>query len=100
MAVLIHRAPQRVALLIDRDEDFIQVPLLTRPGTPPPPLIGVWLAKLATPLAHGFIRDDDATDKQQFFHVPVAERKTAIQPDGVADDLTRKSVVFIEIRRG
>ena len=86
--------------LVDRDEYVIQVPLITRPGTPATELIGVWLAKLATPLAHGFIRDDDAPDEQQFFHVRVAERKANIQPDGMADDLSRKPIVFIEIRRG
>ena len=32
-------------------------------------------------------------------HIPVTEREAEIQPDGVADDRTRKSVVFVEIGR-
>jgi hypothetical protein len=97
--VLIHRPPQIMPYLVDRDEHFIHMPLITRPGTPATPLIGVLLAKLAAPLANGCVRDDDATDEQEFFHVPVAERKAEIQPDGVADDLTREPVVFVEIGR-
>jgi hypothetical protein len=29
-----------------------------------------------------------------FFHVTMAERKTAIEPDGVADDLPREPMMF------
>jgi hypothetical protein len=99
-AVLIHGPPQIVPLLINRDEDLIQVPLITRLGTPAAQVIRVLLAKLAAPFTNGFVRDDDATDEQELFHVAMAQREAEIQPDGVADDLPREPVVFIEIGRG
>jgi hypothetical protein len=63
-AVLRHRSPQSVPLLGHRDAYGIHGLLLTRPGTRATALMGVWLAQCATPLAHGFVRDDDTTDAQ------------------------------------
>src|SRR3989442_477063 len=99
-AILIHRPPQSVLLVGHRDAYGIHVPLLTRPGTPAPALMGIRLATFATPHAHGFVRAEDTTDAQQCFHVPVAERKAAIPPDGVAGDLPRQPMLFREMRRG
>jgi len=99
-AILIHGPPQIMPLLIHRDENLIQVPLITRLGTSAAQVMRILLAKLAAPVAHGFVRDDDAADEQDLFHVAMAQREAEIQPDGVADDLTREPVVFIEIGRG
>ena len=49
-AVLIHRSPEIVPLLVDCDEYLIQMPFVARPGASPPKLIGVLLAELAAPL--------------------------------------------------
>jgi hypothetical protein len=99
-AVLIHGPPQIVPLLIDRDEDLIQVPLIPWLRTPAAQVIRILLAKLAAPFADRFVRDDHTTDEQELFHVAMAEREAELQPDGMADDLTREPVVFIEIGRG
>src|SRR5262245_52279219 len=45
-AVLIHRPPQIMPFLVDRNEHFIQVPLIPRPGTPATEGIGIGLAEL------------------------------------------------------
>jgi hypothetical protein len=45
------------------------------------------LPELATPLPDGFVRHNDPTNEQEFFHITMAQRKAKIQPDGVADDL-------------
>ena len=100
IAVLIHRPPQIVTLTMNGQKDFIQVPFVTRPRAAAPELIRILLAKLATPLTDGFVGDNDATDEQELFHVPVTEGEAEIEPGRVADDLTRKPVVFVEIRRG
>ncbi len=47
------------------------------------------VGQLQRPLAHGFLADDDAARGQQFVHHAQAERKAEIEPDGVADDLSR-----------
>jgi hypothetical protein len=100
VSLLIHSALQIVAFAIDRQEDLVQMPFVPWPGTQPPKLIRILLAKLPAPLADRFVGDDDPTDEQQFFHIAVAEREAEIEPDRVADDLTRKPVMFVEIWRG
>ena len=64
------------------------------------PLIGALLAEFAAPLADGLVGDDDAADKEEFFHSTVAQRKAEVPPDGVADDLSRKPMMLIQIGRG
>jgi hypothetical protein len=100
IAVLIHRPPEIMALAIYREEDLVQVPFVTRPGALVTQLVGILLAELAATFADGLIGHDDPTDEQDFFHVTMAERKTEIQPDRVADDLPREPMMFIEIGRG
>jgi hypothetical protein len=94
-AVLLHRPPQIVALLVERDEYLIQVPLVAWAGTPTPELIGILLPKFVTPLADRFIGHCDTTNKQEFFHVAVAEAESVVEPDAMADDLRREAVVLI-----
>ena len=98
MAVLIHRPPEVVALAIDGEKDLIEMPFVTGLRTPMAELIGILLAKFATPFPNRFIRDDDATGKQQLFDIPVAEAEAEVQPDAMADDLGRETVVLISVR--
>jgi len=86
-----------VAFTIDRQEDLVEVPLITWPRKPATELIRVLLAKLTAPFADRFVRHDHTTDEQQFFHVAVAERKAEIQPDGVADDLSWEPMMCARI---
>jgi hypothetical protein len=39
-------------------------------------------------------------DKEQLFHVTMAEREAAIEPDGAANNLPREPVMFVRIGRG
>jgi hypothetical protein len=55
------------------------------------------LAELAAPLADGFVGDDDPTGEQQLFDVPIAEAEAVIEPDAVADDLGRETMMFIRV---
>jgi hypothetical protein len=48
MALLIDRPPQVVPLAMDGEEDFIQMPLIARPGAPPSELIGIGLSEFPT----------------------------------------------------
>ena len=57
--VVIDSAPQVMTLAIDRQEDFIQMPFVTRARPAVLQLIGVVLPKLETPLPDGFMGDVD-----------------------------------------
>jgi hypothetical protein len=65
----------------------------------PPELISILLPKLATPLPDGFIRHDHPADEQEFFHVTVAQTEAVIQPDAMADDLSREAVILVSAGR-
>ena len=97
IVVLIHRAPQVMALAMDRKEHFIQVPLIARARTPPSQPMGVVLPKLPTPLADGFVGHRDAAFEQEFFHVAVAESEAIGEPDPMADDFAGEAVVFVTL---
>ena len=95
LLVGIHRPPQIVPLTLDRQKHFIQMPLAAGLKPPMPELLRIGLAELATPLADGFIRDGDATGKQQFFHIAVAQPEPEIEPDRRADNLGREPMALV-----
>jgi hypothetical protein len=84
-----------VTFALDRQKYLIHMPLITRPRTPPTELVRVLLTKFATPLADRLIRYDYTTFQQQLFYITEAEAEAKIQPDGVANDFGRKTVVFV-----
>jgi hypothetical protein len=100
LAVLIHCPPQIMPYLVDRDEHFIQMPLITWPETPATEGIRIRLAKLAAPLADRFVRHEDTTDEQELFDVAMAEREAEREPDRVANDLAWESMMFVGIGGG
>ena len=51
--VLVDSSPQVMPLTMNGEKHLIQVPLVTRPGSSAPQLIGIVLPELATPLAEG-----------------------------------------------
>jgi len=61
--VLIYGPPQIVMFAFDREKYFIEVPLITGPRTTATELIGLRLAKLATPLPDGLVGHDHAALK-------------------------------------
>ena len=99
-AVLIRGAPQIVPLPIDREKHLITVPLVAWLGAPALQLIGILLAKCATPLADGLIGRDHPTNKEKFLHIAVAEAELIIQPDPMADNLGRKAAVLVTVGLG
>ena len=45
------------------------------------------LTELATPVANGFVSDEDASIQHHLLYVAIAEGERVVQPDAVADDL-------------
>jgi hypothetical protein len=97
--ILIHRPPQIIPFTVDGEKDLVQVPLVTWLGSSMTELIGICLAKLAAPLPDGFVRHDHPADEQEFFHVAVAETEAEVQPDAMADDLSREAVILVSAGR-
>ena len=90
--VLVHGAPEILALTVDRDEDFVQKPPIaesTLSALQPPGVVG---AELRAPLPNGFIRHDNAPFGQQILDIPEAQTVSVVQPHGVADDVRRKAM--------
>jgi site-specific DNA recombinase len=73
------------------------MPFVPGPRAPTTQLIGVLLAKLATPLANGFIGHENSADKEQLFDIPVVETKVEVQLYSVADDFSGKAVFLVSI---
>jgi hypothetical protein len=71
--LLIHGTLQIVTFSLDRQKHLVHMPLVARPGASAAQLIRVLLAKLAAPLADGFIGHDHSTFKQELFHIPKAQ---------------------------
>ena len=82
-ARLINGSPQPVRHAGDLEHDLVEVPFVTSAGQPAADLVGEFLAKLACPLPHGLVADNDAPCRQHLFDHAQAEREAKIQPDGV-----------------
>jgi hypothetical protein len=78
VTVLIYRPPQIMAFALDGENHLIHVPLVTKPRTATAELVSIRLAKLAVPLANGFIGHDDPTFQQQLFHIPKTEAEPKV----------------------
>jgi hypothetical protein len=100
MAVLIHCPPEVMTLALDRQEDLIEMPLISKPRPAVAQLMSIGLAKLPAPFPDYFIRHDDATGEQELFHVAVAQLEAEVQPDAMADDFNGKTMILVMIRTG
>ena len=92
VTVLVHRAPEILALTVDRDEDFVQEPCIsesTLSALQSPRVIGT---ELPAPLPNGFVRHDNAPFGQQILDIPEAQAVSVVEPHGVADDVGRKAM--------
>ena len=65
VTVLIHRAPEILALTVDRHEDFVQEPRISESTLSSLQLPSVVGAELPAPLANGFVGHDDSSFGQQ-----------------------------------
>jgi hypothetical protein len=83
---------------MDAEEHLIQVPLVTRSRAPATELIRIGLPKLLAPLPDGLVGDQHATDKEEFFDIPIAEAEAVIEPDPMANNLGGKTMVVVALR--
>ena len=95
VTVLIHRAPEILALTVDRHEDFVQEPRISESTLSSLQLPSVVGAELPAPLASGFVGHDDASFGQQILNIPEAQAVSVVEPDGMADDVGRKAMPMV-----
>jgi len=92
VAVLVHGPPQILLSAVDRHEDFIQIPRVAQLASSAPQLPRVVESESLTPVADCFVRDGDASLREQIFHITEAQAEAVIEPDRVADDLGLEAV--------
>jgi hypothetical protein len=77
------------------DHYLIEVPFVSGCRKPPSDLVGKALTEFQRPLTHGLVTDQDAAGCQHLLDQAQAERKPKVQPDSMADHLSRKTVTGI-----
>jgi len=92
LTILIDRSPQVPLPAPDRDEDLVHEDGVTVSAVPVPQSLRVPRSELVAPEADRFVGDQDSSPGQDVLDVPVAQVEAVLQPDGVLDDLGRKSV--------
>ena len=92
VAVLIHRAPEILALTVDRHEHLVQEPRISESTLSALQAPRVVRTELPAPLPSGFVRHDDSSFREQIFDIPEAQAVSVVEPHGVADDVRRKAM--------
>ena len=96
VSILIDCSPQVVALTLDGDEEFIDVPDVAEPPLPPPQISSIGRTEFSTPVSDCFVGDKDSALREQVFYVSKAQGEPMVEPNSVADDFWRKTVASIE----
>ena len=92
VTVLVNRAPEILALAVDRHEDLVQEPRVSESTLTSPQLPSVVRTELPAPLPDGFVRHDDSSFGKQILDIPEAHAVSVVEPHGVADDFRRKAM--------
>jgi len=86
-----------------REQHLLQVPRVARPRAAAPERIGILLAALAAPRAHGCRGDEPPrapTDAPQCLHSAIARAESLGQPATMANDFDRDVVILIAVSGG
>ena len=94
---MIDGTPHVMLNALDPDKDLIHMPLVARTRSPPAHSVSEAGAKLLAPTPHGLTRDRDATLSQKQLNIQQTESEHMIEPDGMADDLSREPVAVMRI---
>ena len=98
-ALTVHGTPEIELPPSNYDDHLVQVPAFGRswPPTLNPPRIGP--TEFQDPSSNCLIRDVETTLGKQVLNVPIAQRETAIEPDGMLDDDRWKAVTTVGYHR-
>ena len=90
--VFIDGSPQPVCNAPDVCVHFVEIPPGTPSGFPVAQSLDKQIAELDAPRANGFAGDGNSSFQQEFFDVPITQRKSVVEPHGIPDDLKREPV--------
>src|SRR6266852_2386275 len=93
--VLVDSTPQVLPLPLNRDEQLIQIPLVTEAPLTAPKPTRIVESKGLTPVPNRFVRDRDAPLREQVFHIAETETETMVEPHRVADDQRWEAVPVV-----
>ncbi len=85
-AFTIHGAPQVHLLAADIHENFVDVPMIKDCPA------GIGLSELQHPQTDRFIADVDSSLREKILNIPVAHRKTKIEPNGLSNNVRMEAV--------
>ncbi len=95
IAVLIDGTPQIVALPLNGDKDFVDMPGVAYAALQFFEFSSIVGPKLLTPLTNGFIRDGDASFGEEFFDFAKAEAEPMVEPNRMTDNFRGKPVTLV-----
>ncbi len=94
-AFLIDRTPEIHVPSSDRYEHLIEMPLTVCLGSKRPQSLGVSWPETRHPAADRFVGDLNATFGQKIFGITQTQRESAVEPNGVLDDVRREVVILV-----
>ena len=94
VAVRVDRPPEPVFSAVDWDDDPIQVPFVDRGRSVAPDTIGKVAAKTVHPFPDCFPADHHTSIGEKVLDIRRAEREAMVDPDGICNDFTGKTVAF------
>jgi hypothetical protein len=95
IAVLIDGTPQIVALPLNGDKDFVDMPGVAYAALPFFEFSSIVGPKLLTPLPNRFICEGEPTFGEEFFDFTKAEAEPIVEPHGVADNFRGKAMTLV-----
>lgn len=98
VSFLVDSTPEISFLAIDSDDDLVEMPDIKAAWRLALQATGVVGAEFDRPASDRFVGYDNAALKQHFLDQTQAQGETEIEPDGVCDDLRRKSVSLVTDR--
>jgi len=98
-AVLIDGAPEIMQLALDPNEHLVQVPLVTGLGAAPTKIVREARAKFQAPAPDALVGDKHAALGQEQLDVPKAQTEYVVEPNRVADELSREAMTVVRVWR-
>jgi len=95
VSILVDGAPEILPLAPDCYKEFIQMPDVAQMSLPAPEFAGVFDTELSAPLSNSLVRNYDPALRQQILNISEAQTESMIKPNGMADDIWRKSMSVI-----
>ena len=97
ISILVDRTPEIVPPTTYVHEELVEVPRIAQTTSSTPQLPSVVRTEFPTPLPNRLVGDNDPALGRKIFDITEAQAEPMIEPDGVADDLRRKSMSMVAL---